>query len=284
MNIGLCLEGKSDYSLKMHYNDENGLKWNGNAESWAYKHSSHLECVLNTGWKKTLSQTWVEVSIETTWGEGTVLKTSWKGPKLKWPCIQMGIVTLKEQTITTDKQLGISGKQQAETEELPWNMAQISRQAKREPSPLTRTGSSPGGGPRCYTADRLDRCRAGKPFSLFEMPEHPGCQPCCVGIPRVRHSDRWITKGMKLSDSKGFKPLWLSTYWSHFTTIRLFPEPLTLKHHILCQHSSGSWILRGGWRNRCFTATVLIIRGKGFFLSQRTLAVHKKKKVNSLIT
>lgn len=48
-----------------------------------------------------------------------MLKTSWKGPKLKWPCIQMGIVTLKEQTITTDKQLGISGKQQAETEELP---------------------------------------------------------------------------------------------------------------------------------------------------------------------
>lgn len=75
---------------------------------------------------------------------------------------------VKNHSINADNQLGISDKQHRSC---PHNMALISQKAKKEPHPLAMTGSSPGGSLRCCTEDNLNRHKARKHLSHFQMPE-----------------------------------------------------------------------------------------------------------------
>lgn len=156
-----------------------------------------------------------------------MFKTSWKWPKLKWRCIQMRVSNLKDQCITADNQLRISGKQLAETEGL-WTETWLWSPSWLRVSPvlwqwqaLAEAASD--------KADRLD------PDATARKP-HPSLFTCHSALLWVFLSNSAIQtqskaqwqvnkEGCDLSNSKGFQPSWLSAYWNHFMMISLFPEP-----------------------------------------------------------
>lgn len=85
--------------------------------------------------------------------------------------IQMGMSTLKDLSITADNQLGISGKQQAETVRLSLqhgsDLPEGQERAQSSDNDRVSLWRQPGMLHRC----RLDRCKARKPLSHLQMSE-----------------------------------------------------------------------------------------------------------------
>lgn len=186
------------------------------------------------------------------------LKTSWKWPKLKWQCIQVGPSNVKDHNITADIQPGISDKQQAETEGLsPRPGSDLPEGQGRAPS-SDRDGIFPWWSLGGCTEDRLARLMQSMKASR-SFPDAGVTRMSALWPGNTQSKPQWQvnTEGCEFVRFHRLRGPWTQCLWKIISWWSgCCQGPYGEASHALCLRNSASRIPREGWRTQTLSCSI----------------------------